>query len=171
MTDLVSIGKVVKAKGLRGQVKVVTYSGQDDCLKGRNKLFAGDKGEIIKGLTPLRVWDEKSGFGVQFEEITSREQAVELVGSSLLVERDSLAKLSDGEYYWFQLIGLMVLTPSGEMLGKISKIWPTGEHDLLVVKKGTRELLLPAIKETVVEVDLAKGEMVVAPPEGLLNLQ
>lgn len=171
MTDLVSIGRVVKAKGLRGQVKVVVYSGQDACLKGGNKLFAGDKEGMIKALTPFRVWDEKGGFSVQFEEIKSREEAAALVGSTLLMEKNSLAELPEGEYYWFQLIGLTVSTSDGEILGTITKIWPTGEHDVLVVQKGKRELLLPAIPEVVMEVDLAKGEILVALPEGLLNLQ
>jgi 16S rRNA processing protein RimM len=58
----------------------------------------------------------------------------------------------------------------GTVLGHLAEIWPTGAHDVYVVRQGTREVLLPAVEEVIQEIDLEEGCLKVWPPEGLLDL-
>ncbi|MDR3568630.1 MAG: ribosome maturation factor RimM [Syntrophobacteraceae bacterium] len=165
-SPLVAIGKATKAHGIRGAIKVFPYG---ETLK---EMEAGDKLYSIEGgaqrpltLTSLdaqnRVWI------AQFEEICSREQAEALAGKELFVERERLQDLPEGEYYYFQLIGLSVETKEGKPLGTLRDVLETGSNDVYVVEGGGREVLVPAIEEVVVKVDLANGIVIVDLPEGL----
>jgi 16S rRNA processing protein RimM len=78
--------------------------------------------------------------------------------------------LPPGEYYWFQLLGLPVYDAAdGSLLGHLQEILPTPGHDVYVVVQGSREILLPAVEEVILEINLAEGFIKAAPPEGLLE--
>jgi 16S rRNA processing protein RimM len=81
-----------------------------------------------------------------------------------------LPELAEGEFYWCDLLGLKVVTDLGEFLGTLTDIIATGSNDVYVVKNDSREYLIPALADVVLEVDLDEGKMVVSPPEGLLDL-
>jgi len=75
--------------------------------------------------------------------------------------------LPEGQYYHYQVIGLEVFTPQGEFLGRVTEILPTGSNDVYVVRGDQGEILLPAIADVILEVDLANGRMVVELMEGM----
>ena len=83
--------------------------------------------------------------------------------------KESLAALPPDEFYAYQLRGLTVKTEGGVLLGILEEIIPTGTHDVFVVRKEGREVLIPATDEVVVRVDLQEKIMVVRPLEGLLS--
>jgi len=93
-----------------------------------------------------------------------------LTGREVYIRRDQFPELSDGEYYWCDLIGLVVQSEDGETLGELVDIFETGSNDVYVVAAGEREILIPATEEVVLDVDLDAGRMVVRPPDGLLDL-
>ena len=75
--------------------------------------------------------------------------------------------LPSGEYYQFQLLGLSVQTKEGNPLGTLSAVLQTGSNDVYVVESEGNELLIPAIEEVIIEVDLLNGRLIVDLPEGL----
>lgn len=170
MRPLVQIGKVVKTKGLRGQVKAIPYGGQDSSLAVARKVVAQKPGGEARELTVAKVYSDKGGMRLQFEEVDSLEEAQSLVGAILLMERSNLTALEPGEYYLFDLVGLKVQDGQGRFLGIVNGVLPTGNYDLLVVKRDEQEWLLPALEEMVDRVDLEQGILVVSPPEGLTEL-
>ena len=93
--------------------------------------------------------------------IDSRGAAEELRGVLLEVPESELTPLPEGQYYRFQVIGLEVRTPGGRSLGRVDEILSTGSNDVYVVRGGPRELLIPAIEDVVLEVDLEGGRLVV----------
>ncbi|MDD2338435.1 MAG: ribosome maturation factor RimM, partial [Geobacteraceae bacterium] len=78
--------------------------------------------------------------------------------------------LPEGEYSWCDLIGLVLQKEGGETLGELVDIFETGSNDVYVVTAGTREILIPATEEVVLNVDLDAGRMIVRPPDGLMDL-
>ena len=118
-------------------------------------------------LTIVRLRSQPRGLIAEFEEIKSIDEAQELTGKDLLVDKDRLPRLPEGEYYHFQLIGLSVMTKEGEPLGILSAIFQTGGNDVYVVSTEDKELLIPAIEDVVCEVDLTGGKLIVDLPEGL----
>jgi 16S rRNA processing protein RimM len=95
--------------------------------------------------------------------------AEKLIGSSVLVKRKNLPPPEEGEYYWFEIIGMDVVTDEGRPLGRVEKILPTGSNDVYLVQGSGGEWLIPAIEEVIVRVDKNKGQMVIHPIEGLLE--
>jgi len=177
-TLLVAVGKVVKAHGVRGALKVMTYGETLGEMDAGEKLFSVEGGAQRpltlaslrpKTPAPAGAWIEtqKRVWIAQFEEVESREQAEELAGKDLFIDRDRLPGLPEGEYYHFQLIGLSVETKDGKPLGTLKSIFETGSNDVYVVESGGKELLVPAIEEVICEVDLSNGKLIVDLPEGL----
>jgi 16S rRNA processing protein RimM len=163
---LVAIGKAAKAHGVLGALKVHPYGETFEAVKKGEHLFWCE-GSVRHPLRLAALRAQNRVWIVEFEEVTSREQAEELRGKEIFIERDRLPGLAEGEYYQFQLIGLLVETTQGRELGILKAVLETGGNDVYVVEGSGAEVLVPAIEEVVVEVDLAKGKIIVDLPEGL----
>jgi 16S rRNA processing protein RimM len=107
---------------------------------------------------------------LHLEGIATRSQAESLVGQEVLGERRHFPPLPPGEYYYFQLLGLPVLhAADGALLGYLEEIIPTPGHDVYVVRRERGEVLLPAVEEVILEINLEEGYLKVRPPAGLLE--
>jgi 16S rRNA processing protein RimM len=168
--NLIVIGKVTGTHGVRGQLRVIPYSGNFESIsKQRAVILCGPDGETEKVVIASSSVHGKKVL-VVLEGVNDINQAQHLVGREIYAERDKLPKLVDGEYYWCDLIGLKVVTTGGEHLGELFDIMATGSNDVYLVRKGKREYLIPAIEDVVVDIDLDAGVMTVSPLEGLLEL-
>ena len=164
------LGQVVGVHGLKGMVRVG--------IPGRSADFDPATfvalGEFLVGGERFQVIKAARGRGhvlVKLQGIDSREQAEPLVGREVEGEAQRFPELPPGEYYWFQVLGLPVVhAGDGTVIGVLTEIWPTGAHDIYVVRQGKREVLLPAVEGVIQEIDLACGCLKVWPPEGLLDL-
>jgi 16S rRNA processing protein RimM len=169
-TRLVPLGRVVGVHGLKGMVRV-GISGRSVDLDPETFVALG---EILVGDQRFQVVKAARGRGhvlVRLAGVDSREQAEPLVGREVQGDAHRFPELPAGEYYWFQVLGLPVVhAGDGTVLGVLSEIWPTGAHDIYVVRQGKREVLLPAVEEVIQEIDLKEGRLKVWPPEGLLDL-
>jgi 16S rRNA processing protein RimM len=107
---------------------------------------------------------------LRLDGVESRDQAEVLIGQEVKGDSVRFPPLPEGEYYWFQLEGLPVLhAAEGALLGELRDIIPTPAHDVYVVQKEGREILLPAVEEVIVEINLEEGWIKVLPPAGLLE--
>jgi 16S rRNA processing protein RimM len=95
------------------------------------------------------------------DAVADREAADALRGWLVQVPEDEAWKLPKGQYYWHQIIGLVVVTVEGRRLGTVADILETGANDVYVVKREGEDLLLPAIKDVIKEIAPERGEMVV----------
>lgn len=167
MGHLLEYGRIAKTHGLKGMVKGNT------CLGGDCRIGQGD--ELMVALADRRVrpyvvkdFNIKAGFFfLELEGVNTIEAARELLGANVSVSRDKLEPLEDGEYYWSDLIGLEVFTETGERLGMIDGIFPTGSNDVYICRGGGGEILLPGIAEVVREIDLTGKRMIVRLMAGL----
>jgi 16S rRNA processing protein RimM len=105
------------------------------------------------------------------EGCVSREDAEVLRGMDLCLRFEEVASLPEGEYYYWQILGLKVLTEDGEELGEVAQILETGANDVYVVRAADgKEVLLPAIPSVIRHVDLDEGHILVTLLPGLLEL-
>ena len=100
-----------------------------------------------------------------YDDIRSESQR----GSYLVVDRANLAKLEEGHFFVFDIIGCKVLTTDGEAIGEVEDVLSSGANDLYVVKREKGEVLIPAVKEMVKDIDIAKKTIRVQLPEGLVE--
>ena len=103
---------------------------------------------------------------LKFREYPQREQVQALTGRLLTIDRSEAAPLEEGEFYTFDIIGLTVYDPAGKELGQVTDVLRTGSNDVYAVRRPEGgELLVPALKSVVREIDVQGGRMVVCLPE------
>jgi 16S rRNA processing protein RimM len=161
--DLVVLGKIVSVHGVRGEVKVYSFTDPvDNVLEYRRWTLRRDSEvkqvELASGRLQGKVLVAK------LKGLDDREVARSFAGFEICVPRSELPELSDGEFYWYQLEGLRVIDQAGQLLGKIDHLFETGANDVMVVKPcidslDQRERLLPYTEQCVLSIDLAAGEM------------
>lgn len=168
-SHLIGLGRISGAHGIRGAVKV-----RPDAAAATTdpEVFAALAEVVIGGQTYaiLQADRLKNQVLLRLAGVDTRSRAEQLTGRQVLGDRRRFPPLPPGEYYWFQLLGLPVYDAGdGALLGRLQEILPTPGHDVYVVVQGQRELLLPAVAEVVVEINLEEGFLKVAPTPGLLE--
>jgi 16S rRNA processing protein RimM len=168
-SNLLTIGKITGTHGIKGMVKLHLYSGDDATLRAvRDVILRHRDGEQSVSVTALQGHGRKTLLSLKGYD--SINDVLPLVGSELLVRRDQFPATDDGEYYWTDLIGLRVVTDDGIDLGNLHEIIETGSNDVYVVQGKGKEYLIPALEDVIRTIDLEKGTMTIAPPDGLLDL-
>jgi len=168
--DWVVIGAITKPFGLKGGLKIHPLTDDPDRFQrlATTVLEAADGTRETCTVTEVRV--ERDSVTLFCRGIETIEQAERFVGGTVRVPRPEAVNLPKDSYFQHDLLGLKVYLEDGRYLGEIREILPTGGNDVLVVRDGERERLIPAIKSVVSEVDLPRKRMVLRFMEGLLEL-
>ena len=159
-SELLAVGRISSAHGVRGEVSVHKLTEVED-------RFA--KGSILQLEDGRRMTVEASrphqrNLLVKFEQVADRTQAEALRGQVLLVPSDASPHPPDGSFWVHQVVGLEVVTEDGRSLGTIVEVQANPANDLWVTESG---VLLPAIRDLVVGVDLDAGRVTVREMPGL----
>jgi len=160
----VVVGHVTRAHGIRGEVAVEVRSDNEERFAAGTHVFLTSG----RRLTIARAQRHGARLLVAFEGVVDRPGAEALRGEVLVVPESWLPELPDGEYWPFQLEGCEVVTESGRALGAVSQVIANPANDLWVAHAadGT-ETLVPAIRDVVVDVDLAARRILVRDVPGL----
>jgi 16S rRNA processing protein RimM len=165
---LVPIGRVLHAHGTAGEVVVSPFL--TDLTYYRRlqhvALRRSDQAPHRYRVRQARLAGER--ILLQLEGCASVEAAQALIGCDVCVPRHELPPPGEGEFYWFDLEGLAVVTEDGAYLGRVADFFPTGSNEVLVVRDGRREVLLPFIKDVILAVDAPQGRLWVRIVPGLL---
>lgn len=168
--SLLPFGRVVKAHGLSGEVKILPFSREVENLSKIKRLFIQIKQDEEPCEFNIVRRSLVKGSGIlELEGINSVDAAEKLRGGLVLVETSDLLDTDEDEYYWFQLIGLSVYTTDGKYVGKVDNLIDREPQSLLVVKDNEREYLIPMIDTIVKQINLENSQIVISPIEGLLD--
>jgi 16S rRNA processing protein RimM len=160
----VTVGRITKAHGVRGEVAVENRSDNPDRWSPGSVVF-DDAG---RSLTVRSVRPHGSRLLVAFEEVPDRSGAEQLVGARLVIPRSWLPELGEGEWWAFEAEGLRVACDDGRDLGTVREVLAYPAHDLWrIVAEDGSEILVPAVDEFLLEVDLEEGRAVVRAVPGL----
>ncbi len=160
---LIAVGRVAGAFGVRGEVRIAAFT-EDPLALGRYRALKRQDGS--PALTILTAREAKGGVVARCEGVESKEQADALRGLRLFVSRDALPEPDEDEFYLADLIGVAVLTPEGERIGKVKSVQDFGAGDILEItpEEGGATWYLPFTREAVPEVRIAQGELVAVRP-------
>lgn len=162
--DEIILGEIVKPHGLNGAVKVRSFADSPESFTRPARLIIispdGNRHDVsvrdaslMGKLVTLKI-----------EGINTRQQAEDLVGSRITVNREDLPDTEEDEFYWHDLIGMDVYDSAGTYYGIITSILPTGANDVFVVKGSTgEEVLIPGTFDAVLEVNVPEHKMVIEP--------
>ena len=149
-----TIGRVTGVHGLNGTLKAASFAESVDTFqKGRSVVIKSEE-EEGKSFCILHASPHKQGVLLTLEGIENRDQAEDLVGKEILVDRDQLPEPEGEVWYWQDLMGLDVVDHIKGYLGKITHIFPTGANDVLVITDNDSETLVPMHKYFVESVDM-----------------
>jgi len=168
--DYITIGKILKPLGLRGEVKVALLTDFPDRFNSLRDAMV-----CAEGSDPVRLEISSVRHGPPFIYLTfmgrTNIHAVEsLRGALLKIPEEERLTLPEGQYFHDDLIGMDVFVKCGGKLGKITRIFEAGSNDIFVVSNGQREYLIPAIQKVIKTVHLEQGRLLIEPMEGLLDL-
>ena len=170
MENLLRVGVITSTHGVRGEVKVFPTTDDMNRFKKLKSVIL-DTGKEHKTLNIEGVKFFKNMVILKFKGLDNINDVEMWRQKDLLITRDQAVKLNPDENFIVDLIGLNVLTDEGETLGVMKDVLQTGANDVYIVKTAAgKEVLLPAIKDCILNVDLEKGEMLVHILPGLLDL-
>lgn len=169
MEEFLQIGVISSTHGIKGEVKV--YPTTDDVNRFKKLkevyLYTGKEHLILH---PESVKFFKQFVIIKFKEYSNINEIEQFRNKSLLVDRENAVELRKNEYFIADLIGLKVMTDEEKQLGILKDVLQTGANDVYIVEtEEGKEVLLPAIKECVLNVDIEGGEILVHIMPGLLD--
>lgn len=173
-TDLLLVGRVIGTHGLQGELKIVPESDDPARITSLKRVWLGEASLSTDdfGVNRSRLHLTKYGVSVlmQLDGVSSLSQATELRGRNVYAQERDLPELESGEYFLHDLIGAVVSTESGDVVGELKDIWSAPASDIYVVKRsGQRDALIPAVPAIVTSVDTVSGQIVIQSIEGLLD--
>jgi 16S rRNA processing protein RimM len=161
----IKIGQIVNTVGLKGEVKIYSFSENLQQFLDLQEIFVDDDIFIIE---KSRI--QKNTVVLKLKNVDSIESAEALRKRYIYIPEDSLEELADDAHYIKDLIGLEVYDKNGSKLGVVSDIIKGPGQDLYEIKADNKTFLLPGVKEFILDIDLSKKRITVDPPKGLLDL-
>jgi 16S rRNA processing protein RimM len=165
-SDLVTIGRVVKPQGRRGEVLTQSVSDRAERFPTLRRAYVAAEGGGSREISVTGCWPHKGRFVLKIDGVDTIDQAETFRGLEIRIAEEDLEALPPGSYYHHQLLGLQVESPSGEILGRAEGILETGGGAaVLEVKGDSGEVLIPLADAFVSRVELDRGRIVALRPE------
>jgi 16S rRNA processing protein RimM len=153
----VVLGRVSGLYGVKGWVKIHSYTDpRESILRYSNWMICRDAG--WQSVNVAEGKPHGKTLIARFDGVEDRDDAAGYVNADVAVERGELPETGEGEYYWSDLEGLRVVKQDGRLIGRVAYLLETGANDVLVVRDGSDEVLIPFVRGDVIKgVDLAGG--------------
>jgi 16S rRNA processing protein RimM len=153
--EYIPVGKISGAFGVKGWVKIYSFTDPRENILSYSPLYLSRKGEWVE----VKVVEGRlqgKGVVMSLDGVTDRDQVLPLVGVELAIAKTQIKPAGKDEYYWSDLIGMSVVNVQDEQLGEVESLLENGAHDVLVVlNKDKTERLIPFVLDDIVElVDL-----------------
>ena len=154
---LIIVGKIVGLYGVQGWVKLESYT------QPRTQIFSYHPWLVgTQEIDDASGREQGKGLIGRLAGYSDRDAAATLIGASIRIPRSALPKPPPGEFYWADLEGLDVVNKEGVALGAVTHLFSTGANDVMVVKDGPRERMIPFVQGQFVEtVDMERSRITV----------
>lgn len=160
-SEFIPVGKISGVFGVRGSVKVFSYTDPRDNILQYKPLFLKRQGQWLE-IDIIGGQLQGKAVVMNIKDVIDRNQALPLIGGELAIRRQQLQAADEDEFYWADLIGLTVINTEDVVLGKVDHLLETGANDVLVIMQDGNEAqhLIPFVmEEFVLNVDLANQQI------------
>jgi len=169
MEEWIEVGTIFRKHGIRGEVKVYPLTDSPRRFLDLAEVVIEVPGGERFPVEIDRVRFQQDRLILHFAGKDRLEDVEPFLKGRILIPRSQAQTLPEGRYYHADILGISVVTEEGIALGRIAEILETGSNDVYVVRKGKKEILIPAIEEVIRKVDLERREMIIHVMEGLLE--
>ena len=163
--EILPVGRITGVHGIKGEIKVALY-GDLEGIRWTTVFLTGKEKNEERRVE--RVRPHKGALILVLEGLTTRTEAEGLVGLEISLRKGDLPELEEDEYYYSDLVGMEVWADDGRRLGTVTNIIATGSNDVLEVHGDLGEVLIPAIEDALLRVDLETNRITVHLLEGLV---
>ena len=169
MEDLLQVGVITGTHGLKGEVKVFPTTDDKERFLDLEEVLLDTGDELLELKVEYCKFFKKFVF-VKFEGLDDINEVEKYKRCPLLVTRDNAVELEEDEYFVADLLGLTIIDDSGATIGKLENVIETGANDVYeVLTEDGGRILLPAIKECILDVDMEEGIILVHLMKGLAD--
>jgi len=165
---MIAVGRITKSVGLKGEVRVEVLAQNADRLFDLRTVFVGSSEQDAVEKEVLAARKQGSFVVMTLEGIDTRTASEQAAGSYLFLPDDQ-AQRPPGSYFLHELPGLKVVTEEGTEVGIVKEVVPLPGGDTWIVTAGTKEIMIPGVKEFIRSVDLRNRTVIVRVIEGLLE--
>lgn len=169
MEDYFVIGKIVNTQGIKGDVRVIPATDDPTRFELLSYVYVL-AGNDTEKMNIDKVWYHKQFVILKFKEINNMTEAERYKNAILKIPAEMALPLEEDEFYMRDLFSMSVYTDDGEYLGILDDIIQTGANDVYVIKdneNNKKDLLIPAIKQCIIDIDIPNKKMTVKLLEGL----
>ncbi|MBE9592376.1 MAG: 16S rRNA processing protein RimM [Proteobacteria bacterium] len=170
LRDLILIGHVIRPHGIAGLLRIVSYAQSLETFLQAGSVFMDRGNNEFEERKVIDIRPHGSSFLLRLSGLNSIEQTEIFKAAKIFIRKDSLIKKDEDEFFYYELLGLNVYSITGQYLGVVKEIFPTGSNDVYVVEGQGKEFLIPAIHQVIKEINIAQKRMVISPIKGLLEL-
>jgi 16S rRNA processing protein RimM len=167
--DLLAVGSIVKALGLKGDVVVRPLTDVPDRFRTLKAVWLGSDAMSVVPERIEGVSVERRGVRIKFVGIEDRTAAEKLCGKLVFIEEADAIRLPAGRYFVHDVIGLSVRDEHGNEVGTVADVLRYPANDVYVVRGSRGEMMIPAVKEFVLAIDIAARAMTVRLIEGMME--
>lgn len=167
--QLLAVGRIVKAFGVRGEVVVECLADSPDRFRTVHAVLLGPDAATARPARVTRATIEPRGVRISLGDVADRTSAEKLVGHYLFVDARHRVKLPPGRFFVHQVVGLTVLDQNSAVVGRVSDVLKLPAHDVYVVERHGHELLIPAVREFVRSIEPESGVVRVHLIEGMVE--
>ncbi|ANE40966.1 ribosome maturation factor RimM [Fervidobacterium sp. SC_NGM5_O18] len=168
LKDKVALGVLSNTHGLKGDLKLHLFTNMPELVSKLTEVVAYNESQ--KKFAYIRIETSRKAhdyYIVHIAGVNTISEAEKLKGFVLYVDKSFFPKSKDGEYYFFELFDCEVIDENGNSLGIVEDVIETGNNDVIVVKKGNEEVLIPVIERYVTKIDKEAKKIHVKMPEWL----
>ena len=166
---MVRIGRIVGIHGVRGALRFKPDNPDSDTIDEIESVVLELNGARREYEVVSSARAGRGAVKVELEGVAGADAAEALKGAVVMVPAESLPEVSEGEVYYFQLVGCEAHTTDGQFLGRVTEVFSNGANDVMVVREGSHETLIPVIEDVVKSIDLDARRVTIEPVPGLLG--
>ena len=168
-THLCAVGVIAKVFGVKGEVKIHSYSRSLEEFEELESALVGKSEKSVVGMTIEHVTARGNDIYIKFQDVSDRNASELLIGHFLFVEETKRKRLEPGEFFVDDVIGVTVFDLHKKRLGVLIDVVQYAAQDMYIVKTGGGDVMVPAVRSIVREVDVKRRTMIIDPPEGLFD--
>lgn len=169
--EKIKIGKITAPVGLKGEVRIVSFSDDPDRFEMLDHVFVSEKSKLREAAIE-NVRYKGAQIILKLEGIDDRNASEAARGCELFMDEADLPELEEGQFYVRDMVGAKIVTEDGELIGTFKDLLTNTAQDVYVVRRGSqeRDLLIPGVPEFIRNVDTENKKITVRLPDGLLEL-
>jgi 16S rRNA processing protein RimM len=167
--DFIAIGRIVKPVGTRGEVKILPLTDDQQRFHILSKVWIGRNTSDVEEKKILMSRIDARWVVLHLQGVETVEESERLKDAFVYVPADDAVQLQKGSYFIHEVIGCSVVTEEDVSIGVITDLLSLPSNDIWVVKKGTKEILLPAVKAIIRQVDIEQKRITIHALDGLLD--